>query len=123
MTPDALIARLTAAGLTDPDCLSVVRILAATEAAHVQQWSEIQRILTDAGIPMASVVQRVKVLAALARPDVGLPEGWTIDSDGEATNGLICVGPDGAKGIWIDGRWAPAEVVRAVLLRAAGVAS
>ena len=62
-------------------------------------------------------------LRALARPDVGLPEGWTIDSDGEATNGLICVGPDGAKGIWIDGRWAPAEVVRAVLLRAAGVAS
>lgn len=65
----------------------------------------------------------VALLIALARPDVGLPEGWTIDSDGEATNGLICVGPDGAKGIWIDGRWAPAEVVRAVLLRAAGVAS
>ena len=96
MTPDDLIARLTSAGLTDPDCLSMVRILAATEAAHVQQWSEIQRILTDAGIPMASVVQRVKALADSLAP--GLPEGWTATDPANFGDGVSypAHGPTGA---------------------------
>ena len=83
MNPDDLIARLTAAGLTDPDCLSMVRVLATTEAAHVQQWSEIQRILTDAGVPTMSVVQRVKALADSLAP--GLPEGWVLADRGTGT--------------------------------------